>query len=50
VSERCDDVICEYIDFVNEQVGTYMDKLVLDINLSEMYIGTRHSIFLLAGY
>jgi hypothetical protein len=27
VSERYDDVIREYIDFVNEQVGTYMDAL-----------------------
>lgn len=27
MSERYDDVIREYIDFVNEQVGTYMDSL-----------------------
>ena len=27
MSERYDDVIREYIDFVNEQVGTYMDAL-----------------------
>ena len=27
VSERYDDVVREYIDFVNEQVGTYMDAL-----------------------
>jgi len=27
VSERYDDIIREYIDFVNEQVGTYMDAL-----------------------
>jgi hypothetical protein len=27
VNERFDDVIREYIDFVNEQVGTYMDAL-----------------------
>lgn len=26
-SEKYDDVIREYIDFVNEQVGTYMDAL-----------------------
>lgn len=27
MSERYDDVIREYIDFVNEQVGTYMDAM-----------------------
>lgn len=27
MSERYDDVVREYIDFVNEQVGTYMDAL-----------------------
>ena len=27
MSERYDDIIREYIDFVNEQVGTYMDAL-----------------------
>jgi len=27
VSEHYDDVIREYIDFVNEQIGTYMDAL-----------------------
>jgi hypothetical protein len=27
VSERYDDIIREYIDFVNKQVGTYMDAL-----------------------
>jgi hypothetical protein len=27
VRERFDDIIREYIDFVNEQVGTYMDAL-----------------------
>lgn len=27
MSERFDDVVREYIDFVNEQVGTYMDAL-----------------------
>ena len=27
MSERFDDIIREYIDFVNEQVGTYMDAL-----------------------
>lgn len=27
MSERYDDVIGEYIDFVNKQVGTYMDAL-----------------------
>jgi hypothetical protein len=27
VSERFDDIIREYIDFVNELVGTYMDAL-----------------------